>query len=505
MSERINPSEWIGSWLARRVEKSPAGEAIRLRDRTISYSELGQEVEFVSRALRDHGVGPGDVVAVLLDNGAEWGVVLWSLQSIGACLLPLNLRWRPRELAHVLRDSGARWLLHGPAERAVQAAEVAEDWLAGARLELQGVRLERKDSPARVIPPSAASRSDDLEGILAIVYTSGTTGSPKGVLLPAEAFLASAAASAEMLGAIASDRWLVCMPLFHVGGLSILVRCCLSGSCAVIHRDFDPARVAESFAADEVSGVSWVATMLERVLAEREGLPAPPGLRFALVGGGPVSEALLRRAHDLGYPVAPTYGLTESASQVATCPPDGVAQSLKFGLRPLSGVQLRVVDDLGHELAANQVGEICVRGPTLMRGYLGLPDQTSRALRDGWLHTGDAGLLDEEGSLRVLERRDDLIVFGGENIYPAEIEGVLESHPAIREAGVTAEPHPEFGARPVAWCVRREAVRVSVAELRSFCRNQLAAYKVPDRFEWVDALPRSESGKLLRRKLRTEA
>ena len=164
-----------------------------------------------------------------------------------------------------------------------------------------------------------------------------------------------------------------------------------------------------------------------------------------------------------------------------------------------------MVDERGQLLEPGVVGEICEQGPTEMRGYLGRPEQTARALREGWLHTGDAGRLDRAGHLRVVERREDLIVSGGENIYPAEVEGVLESHPGIREAGIVAEPHAALGARPVAGCVSERSDVVSDSELEAFCRSRLAGYKVPDRFHWIDALPRTASGKLRRRDLRAKS
>ena len=501
MTFRVDDPVWTGSWLTRRAQATPEAEAVEFAGRVLSYAELREETDSWVMKLRALGVEPGDRVAALLDNGLEWVRLLWAVQEIGATLLPLNLRFVSQELVHVLRDSRARFLLHGPDEQAVRAEEAAALCPGLIRCAVADDPWgEPVTTPTR--PEENATPIEATSDLLAILYTSGTSGTPKGALLSADAFWASAVASAELLGTTAEDRWLVCMPLFHVGGLSILIRACVAGSCAVIHPRFDAEQVAEALEQKRISGVSFVATMLERVMAARGSSPSPPALRCVLLGGGPAPDALLERASAQGYPIAPTYGLTEAASQVATRVPGGFEGPPSGGLVPLPGTELRIVDEEGGSLEPGSVGEICVRGPTLMRGYEGLPEATQQALRGGWLHTGDAGVLDESGRLRVLERRDDLIISGGENIYPAEVESVLESHPLIREAGVVGEAHGDLGARPVAWCVADGNERPASSELEDFCRARLAGYKVPDRFTWLDELPRTASGKLLRRKLR---
>lgn len=497
--ENLDPAK---SWLQQRAEETPAQDAIQVSDQVISYAELNEQAERLAEGLRERGVVKGDVVALLFENGADCVRLLWALQSVGAVLLPLNLRWVPRELAHVLRDSGARFLLHGPGDRALQARAAASECPALCVFEIHDQRLGSVHKGVSHTEPSADPRSD-LEGALALLYTSGTTGKPKGAILSAGAFLASAKGSAALLDAPPSDRWLACMPLFHVGGLSVLIRSCLAGSCAVIHAHFDPAEVVRSLQEEGITGVSFVAAMLERVLIEAAGATAPHSLRCVLLGGGPASEDLLERAAALGYPLAPTYGLTEAASQVATRPPGETNRPLSGGLRPIEGTEVCIRNAEGERLKPGRVGEICVRGPTLMKGYLGLPDETVRVLDRGWLRTGDAGVLNESGELQVFERREDLIVSGGENIYPAEVESVLQNHVSIREVGVVGTPHPELGARPVAWCVLEESASMDPAELKAFCRVHLAAYKVPDSFFTISALPRTASGKLLRRELRS--
>jgi len=346
---------------------------------------------------------------------------------------------------------------------------------------------------------------------LAVVYTSGTSGRPKAAVLTRVNFRASATASARhlrgklrgnlggSLTAGADERWLACLPLFHVGGLSILTRCVLSGSAAILHERFEPERVSQSLDADAITHVSFTATMLARVVEARGGRAAPPTLRCVLLGGGPCPAALMRRAEALGFPLAPTYGLTETTSQVATRPPGADPTA---GLRALPGTEVRIASSAGVALPADTDGVIQVRSATVMRGYLNAPEATARALRDGWLDTGDLGRLDERGELHVLDRRSDLIVSGGENIYPAEVESALVEHPAIAEAVVIGVPDAEYGQRPLAWLVLEPPhATPTTEELTGFCRERLAGYKVPVAFRFTREVPRTAAGKPLRRKL----
>jgi O-succinylbenzoic acid--CoA ligase len=331
-----------------------------------------------------------------------------------------------------------------------------------------------------------------------VLFTSGTSGLPKGAGLTRGNFLWSALASAAHLGMQPGDRWLACMPLFHVGGLSILLRAALYGNTVVVHPRFEPAAVNHAFDRGGITHASLVATMLARVLDERGARRAPPQLRCILLGGGPAPDSLLVRARELGFPIAPTYGLTEAASQVATRAPGDTSAA---GLRPLLCSEIRVVDDDDRDLPDGEPGELLVRGPTVMREYVNRPEATEQALRGGWLHTGDVAVRSEDGCLDILERRSDLIISGGENVYPSEVERVLLAHPTVAEAAVTGVDDPDFGQRAAAWLVARDGASPDPEQLRAHCRRHLAAYKVPVAFRTVNALPRNAAGKLLRREL----
>jgi len=300
---------------------------------------------------------------------------------------------------------------------------------------------------------------------------------------------------------------LLCMPLFHIGGLSILIRSAMVGATVLLHRRFDAEAVAHSLEEDHVTHVSFVATMLQRVLERRGEQRSPESLSLILVGGGPASEALLARAEGLGYPIAPTYGLTEAASQVATRPPDRVREEgvdRSAGLEPLPGVAIRIVDAERHLLPVGREGEIEVQGPIVMQGYLDDFEATHCAIREGWLSTGDVGRLDRAGRLRVLDRRSDLIVSGGENVYPAQIESILLEWEGVAEAGVFGIPDAEYGSRPVAFVVMEPGRRFDREALVAFCGQRMASYARPCEIGEIAELPRTATGKLLRRTLREQ-
>ncbi len=397
--------------------------------------------------------------------------------SLGvSSILPLNARLTEAEQRIALEASGARLLVVDPADGALGARLAADAGCGLAWLEATATGRSRAEDrvltgvlPPPTDPAAAARRARRVaEDAALVLRTSGTSGAPKGAVIGFDALVANADAQAELLGSDADDRWLSCMPLFHIGGLSILVRAARVGAEVLLHARFDAEAVARALEEDGITRVSFVATMLARVIEARGERPAPASLGLVLLGGGPASETLLEEAERLGYPIAPTYGLTETASQAATRPPRSALApggDRAGGLVPLPGVEVRVVDGDRHPVARGEEGEIEIRGPIVMRGYLDDAAATAAAIVDGWLRTGDIGRLDDAGALRILDRRSDLIVSGGENVYPAEIESVLEGHPGVAEAGVVAVPDAEYGARPAACVVAREGAALDASSL----------------------------------------
>lgn len=381
-------------------------------------------------------------MATTLSPGPDFVALLHALPRVGAALVPLNTRL--------------------PAEQQRRQRE-----LAGARV--------RVDSPlhdgfeSAVQPPRAL----DPEAVHTVLFTSGTSGDPKAVELTLSNHEASAAGSAALLGSGPDDRWLCPLPLFHVGGLGVLLRSARAASTAILPARFDAAAVTASLHAGELTLASLVATQVRRL--RDAGLTRAPGLRALVLGGGPVPTDLLEWAEGVGIPIRSTYGMTETASQVA------VTRPWQEAAQPVPGARITIAAQ----------GEILVSGPMVARGA---------ADAQGWLHTGDSGTIGRDGLLRVQGRLSDVIISGGENVAPALVEAALLAHPAVADAGVAGIPDEEWGEAVTAFLVERRPV--SDYELLRFCRDRLAGYQVPKRVVRMDELPRNAAGKLLRTSLR---
>lgn len=449
-------------------------------DEVVTYGKLRARVGGVARAWRAVGVPPAARVGLLLADGAAAVACFHAALALRLTPVMLNTRLTPAELSAQMRAIDCRWLV----------VDAKLEPLA-AQIDAPHVRLRMETFPQG---GELEAHPLDLNAPAAVMFTSGTSGRPKAALLTVGAFHASAVASAARIGTQPDDNWLCVLPLYHVGGLSIVYRSALYGTRFTLLPRFDVVQVADLMLRGELTLASLVPTMLYRLL---EHLPStPPRLRLILLGGAAPSAELLERAHALGLPVATTYGLTEAASQVATALPDLARRKIGTVGQPLEGTQVQIVDAQGQPLPPNAEGEICVRGPTLMRGYLNDPDATTRALRGGWLYTGDIGYLDNDGDLFVLLRRSDLIVSGGENVYPAEVEAALKSHPSVAEALVVGLADPEWGQVVGALVTPRDGHLLTEAELMLHLQDKLARYKQPRRLRIVDALPLNATGKL---------
>ena len=482
----------LGLALLSRAGMTPRAPALEAAEGTWTYEALATHAVRAARWILDNAP-PGDApVALLMRSDARFLGWLSAASLAGRPSMPLNFRLTAVEIAALVRQAAVPLLV----------AEEGDPRLADIASRCPGLRVVAAPTAEALLarPGSLPGEraSDDTTQV--VLHTSGTSGRAKGACLSFGNLAASALAAAAPLGDTIAERWLACLPMFHVGGLSMFVRSLLFGGPLRLHSRFDAAEVGRALDAGDVAGVSMVPTMLSRLLDQRAGLDAPAALRVLLLGGAGASPALVRRALEAGYPVCPTYGLTEAASQVATAAPPRRGATGTRPMLPLPEVQLRIVAD-GLDVDAGGVGEILVRGPTVMLGYLNDPEATARALADGWLHTGDLGSVDEDGALTVHDRRDDLVVSGGENVYPAEVEAALLEHPSVAEAGVAGVPDADLGARVVAWVVPRDGMPVDAASLDAHCRARLAGYKCPREYRFRAELPRTASGKLLRREL----
>jgi O-succinylbenzoic acid--CoA ligase len=424
-------------WIHLAARRHPDRVAIEGPERNLTYAQLSQAAISAARTLGRLELEPGARVALALPAPEELVIALHGCILSGHAAVPVDLRLSEAERAH--RLAGASVVVSEP------LAE-SERW-------------------------SGMPSVSGAEQPVAVMHTSGTTAAPKPVELTSANWLASALGSAVALGLDPAERWLCPMPLVHVGGLSIPIRSAIYATTAVLHGHFDTEAVLAELMdpSRRTTLVSLVPTMLARLLDA--GLQRPPALRWALLGGGPIAPALLHRAEQAGVPVAPTYGMTEACSQIAT-----------HGW-PLPGAEIWTSS-----------GEVIVRGPMVSAGALA---------DDGWLHTGDLGSFDQRSRLRITGRIADTIVTGGENVAPAEVEAVLLEHPAVSDAAVFGRPDAEWGEAVSALVVLRASAAVDGAALRAHCSARLAPFKVPKAFTFAERLPRSVTGKLLRRELAT--
>jgi O-succinylbenzoic acid--CoA ligase len=463
----VKASLWtmiVEGWLPRAAASRPEGLALATPQGALSYTGLLADASSAAAELARRGVRPGQRVAIALPPGLAFARALHACLLLGAVAVPVDLRLTAAEREHL--TAGAALLVEEPF--APGADRGGADRYATVR--------------------------HDLESTAVVIHTSGTTSAPKPIELTYGNFLWSALGSAVALGLDPRERWLCALPLAHVGGLSILLRSTIYATTAVLHERFDTDAVLRALREQEITLVSVVATTLTRLLDA--GLEHPPALRCALTGGGPVPAALVSRAREAGVPVSLTYGLTEACSQVTTAPVAGLHDEALSAGSPLFCTQVRITNGgqaSREELRNAKEGEITIAGPTV----------APRSLDgDGWLHTGDLGVIDEDGRLHVTGRKADTIVSGGENVAPAEVEAVLEEHPEVLEAAVLGRADERWGEAVTAIVVTRPDTLLDAEALRAHCARGLAAHKVPKQVLFAhEPLPRTRSGKLLRKEL----
>lgn len=505
-------SPLLPDWLTRCAENTPDHLAVECGQMRWSFAELARQAETLAEQLATAGVGEKSRVALLASNGLAYVAFVHALTRLGAILVPLNTRLTPEELSWQLSDVQAELLVSTPDMTIpIDALSNILPTLAHAVLHIrastpQQAEIQLCTPQAKPYPRTQIALRPliDLTATQVIMYTSGTTGKPKGVLITYGMQWWNASGSALNLGHSPDDRWLACLPLFHIGGLSILMRSVIYGISVVLLEKFEKHAVNRAIQRNGVTIISVVAVMLQRMLAalgqtDKE-LPYPASLRCVLLGGGPAPRPLLEKCASLHIPVAQTYGLTESCSQAVTLAPADALRKLGSAGRPLSPVQIQI-RRAKTPVPNGQPGVIYLQGPTITPGYADRPAATAEAFEDGWFCTGDLGYLDADGYLYVLDRRSDLIISGGENVYPAEIESVLLAHPAVAEAGVCGQPDPQWGQVAVAFVKTQPDQPTNAATLLDHTRQRLARYKVPHAIYFVQELPRNSSGKLLRREL----
>ena len=490
--------------------RDPDGLAVWYEGRETTYAELDRRSSQVANALIASGVRPGDRVC-LLDKGHDEAIEgLLGIAKAGGVFTPVNYRLAPPEMAYVIRDAGAALLLVGgeytDAIRSVESdlneLRTIVRWGDGPDT-WQPYRSWR-DAHAAEDPRRDVGGGETLWQL----YTSGTTGHPKGAELTSDNLLYSSKRVQKGFGDFHPDAVvLVCMPLYHIGGSGYALAALFSGASLVLVRDFIPAQALKLIAEHRVSHSLFVPAMLNFLLQH----PDCAGTEFSSLdtiayGASPIPEDLLRRSLAVfGCSFVQGYGLTETTGVVSLLLPEvherGGGRLRSCGIA-IEGTTARVVQEDGTPCATGDVGEIVVRGPGVMKGYWNRPEATAEAIRDGWFRTGDAGYFDEDGYLYIHDRVKDMIVSGGENVYPAEVESLLFSHPAVADVAVIGVPDERWGESVKAVVVLQPGARASEDELVEFCVGKIAGFKRPRSVDFVDELPRNPTGKLLKRELR---
>ncbi|MFJ9710344.1 long-chain fatty acid--CoA ligase [Streptomyces sp. NPDC101234] len=489
----------------------PESVAVVQEERHLTVRELHRRVNELAAGLTALGVGRGDIVGLLLYNRPEFLELVYAVNRIGAVFLPLNYRLSEDEWQYILDHSRAKVIVTEP--EFVPAVDRIATVLTGLdhRVRVEGGAATPgwtgyEDLLARhrgaVVAPVDVEPGD----LQRLMYTSGTTSRPKGVCITYANLQAKNLAHIVHFGLTAADTTLVCGPLYHVGGLDMPALGVLyAGGKVVLQRKFDAEGVLGAIQEQRVTNLWLAPAMVNSVLEvpARESYDTT-SVRFVLGGGEKTPEPVLRRVMT-AFPnawFADAYGLTETVSGDTFLDREHCLSKLGSVGRPVPHTRVRIVDDTGREAPAGELGEITLRGPKVFVGYWRDEKATAAALKDGWFHTGDIGHVDEDGFLYIDDRKKDMIVSGGENIATPEVERVLYEHPAVLEAAVVGLAHPRWGEVPRAFVVFRPGTKAEAEELREFCQARLAKFKVPARFDVVDALPRTPSGKVLKRNLR---
>ena len=498
--------------IRRGADAHPDRTAILFRDASITYAQLAAEVDRIAAAFAARGLGPGDRVALLLPNCPEFTVSYFATAAIGGVCTPANPQLKPAELTYMWNDSQVKLAITVPplAPAVLEAARNVPSLttvvtVGGEEDPANGVipwdALIDQSGPAPAPEPTVRPADPAV-----CIYTSGTTGRPKGALLSHRNLTANCESIAAVLDLHDDDNFLTVLPLFHAFAATVCQNAALfCGTATTYVESFHPARVLEVVRRHRVTLFPGVPAMFGAML----NLPADrtadlSSVRLAVSGGAPMPVAVMTAFEQrFGLPIIEGDGPTECSPVTAVNPPYGVRKPGSIG-PPVPGVEMRIVDEHDRELPPNEIGEIVVRGDNVMIGYHNLPQETAEAMRSGWYHTGDMGKVDEDGYFYIVDRKKDMLIVGGLNVYPREVEEVLYTHPAVAEAAVVGQHSELRGEEPVAVIVLKPGASATNKEIIRYCRDRLANYKVPRRVVFREAMPVGGTGKVLKRLLRKE-
>ncbi len=460
--------------------------------RQFTYREFESAVRRVAGMLAAQGIGKGDVVSLLLPNSVEYVIAYFACWHIGALAGPINSLLKAQEIAYVISNSEAKVLL------------VSSEFVSQVEdIDVNTVLFDNVEEIPEAESIESPEITSDDEAI--IIYTSGTTGKPKGCLLTHGNVIANARQISSWLGFTESDRLLTMMPLFHMNAVSVTTMSALyAGGSTVVSPKFSASRFWQIISDYQITSFGSVATMLSMLLSTYpDGVPVglnTQQLRFAMCGSAPVPAEVMKRFEEtFNCLVVEGYGLSESTCRSTFNPPDRRRRPGSCGL-PI-GNEMRVVDDDDRDVPDGSLGEIVLRGENILKGYYKNPDATATAFRNGWFHTGDIGYRDADGFYFIVDRKSDMIIRGGENIYPREIDEVLYQHPAISAAAAVGVPDALYGEEVAAVIVLKEGTQISEHEMIEFCKSRLADFKCPKTVHFVTDIPKGPTGKLLKREL----
>jgi long-chain acyl-CoA synthetase len=487
--------------------RQPHRPALTIGEKTLTYAEVDGAVSALATSLVEQGIAPGDRVALWMPNVPPFAIGYFAILRAGAVVVPVSTLLGLNEVSYILENSGAKALI---------AAHIFNDLTAQLPDKVPG--LERVivwgDKPACEVlsfdalcaraPGPEALHPASGDDLAVIIYTSGTTGRPKGAMLSHANLLSNAAACAQVIEVNAQDRFLTVLPLFHSFGATVcMILPILLGAHIVLLPRFNPAEVLQALSGYRITVFAGVPAMYGVLLNVRDlsGMDFAP-LRLCVTGGAPCPPKFISAFRErFGALLIEGYGPTEASPVVSVNPPSGMQKIGSTG-PAVPGVELGIADEQGTWLAVGEVGEVCVRGPNVMQGYWQAPEATAETVRNGWLFTGDMGRLDEDGYLYIVDRKKDMIIVSGMNVYPREVEDVIYQLPAVGDCAVVGEPSERRGEDVKAFVVLKEGQTLTEEEVLDHCRQHLASFKVPRTVVFAQDLPRSGTGKILKRALR---
>lgn len=490
------------------IRKYAGLEAIVEGARRITYQELQRQALCFQAGLRKLGVKRGETVGLLLPNSIEFVVTYYAVSSMGNTVIPLNTSLTSEELAYICADAGMETLVCHTSHEPMLSRLLQKTPRIKNVIVVPSPTDPKLHSFAQWVsaPPQERGKEDitiEPEEIAAILYTSGTTGKPKGAMLTHKNLAANARAAYETLACSHDDSFLVALPLFHAFQATVGMLTPMLGGCKIVIAEFKPAGILELLEKEKLTFFLGVPSMYLLLTRHLQGEERPKKFFRLCISGGAALPVSVAQDFEKKFkvPVHEGYGLTEAAP-VCTVNPIHLPPKIgSIGL-PIKGVQIRVVDESGSEIPRNQVGELVVKGDNVMKGYYRLPEETAKTIRDGWLFTGDLARQDEEGFFYIVDRKKEMIIVAGENVYPREVEEVLFAHPEIAEAAVVGAPDELRGEVPTAFIRLKENAKAKKRDILNYCKEYLAPYKIPRDIQFVEQFPKNATGKILKKELR---